>query len=175
MCDFFISPQAFADFKADTGEHLKLLFCIDMLNEGVHVDDIDGVILLRPTISPIIYKQQIGRALSASSRSGAVIFDIVNNFENLYSISAVEDEMQVAVNYYRELGEADEIVTEHFRIIDEVRDCRILFDSLNDTLEALWDIMYGYAKKYYEDNYSCWKESVLTGCLRRNVFGKNTI
>ena len=146
------ASQAFADFKADASEHLKLLFCIDMLNEGVHVDDIDGVILLRPTISPIIYKQQIGRALSASSKSGAVIFDIVNNFENLYSISAIEEEMQVAVNYYRDLGEADEIVTEHFKIVDEVRDCKVLFDSLNDTLEASWDVMYGYAKTYYENN-----------------------
>lgn len=146
------TSQAFADFKTDTSDHLKLLFCIDMLNEGVHVDDIDGVILLRPTISPIIYKQQIGRALSASSKSGAVIFDIVNNFENLYSISAIEEEMQVAVNYYRELGESDAIVTEHFKIIDEVRDCKALFDSLNDTLEASWDMMYGYAKTYYEQN-----------------------
>ena len=146
------TSQAFSDFKVDTSEHLKLLFCIDMLNEGVHVDDIDGVILLRPTISPIIYKQQIGRALSASSKSGAVIFDIVNNFENLYSISAIEEEMQVAVNYYRELSESDEIVTEHFKIIDEVRDCKALFDSLNDTLEASWDMMYSYAKIYYEQN-----------------------
>jgi len=146
------TSQAFTDFKADTSDHLKLLFCIDMLNEGVHVDDIDGVILLRPTISPIIYKQQIGRALSASSKTNAVIFDIVNNFENLYSISAIQEEMQVAINYYRDLGEADEIVTEHFRIIDEVRDCRALFDSLNDTLEASWNIMYGYAKTYYEQN-----------------------
>ncbi|MBQ7922613.1 MAG: DEAD/DEAH box helicase family protein, partial [Clostridia bacterium] len=105
------TSQALADFKADNSDHLKLLFCIDMLNEGVHVDDIDGVILLRPTISPIIYKQQIGRALSASSKTNAVIFDIVNNFENLYSISAIEEEMQIAVNYYRDLGEADEIVT----------------------------------------------------------------
>ena len=37
-----------------------------MLNEGVHIEKIDGVILFRPTASPIIYKQQIGRALSAS-------------------------------------------------------------------------------------------------------------
>ena len=35
-----------------------------MFNEGIHVADVDGVILFRPTISPIIYKQQIGRALS---------------------------------------------------------------------------------------------------------------
>ena len=148
------TSQAFADFKADNTDHLKLLFCIDMLNEGVHVDDIDGVILLRPTISPIIYKQQIGRALSASSKTNAVIFDIVNNFENLYSISAIQEEMQVAVNYYRDLGEADAVVNEHFRIIDEVRDCKALFDSLNDTLEASWDVMYGHAKSYYEQNGS---------------------
>ena len=60
------TEQEFADFKKDESEHLKLLFCIDMLNEGVHVENISGVILFRPTVSPIIYKQQIGRALSAS-------------------------------------------------------------------------------------------------------------
>ncbi len=49
------TSKAFADFKADTSKHLKLLYCIDMLNEGVHVDDISGVILLRPTVSPIIF------------------------------------------------------------------------------------------------------------------------
>lgn len=146
------TSQAFSDFKADYSNHLKLLFCIDMLNEGVHVDDIDGVILLRPTISPIIYKQQIGRALSASSKTNAVIFDIVNNFENLYSISAIQEEMQVAINYYRDLGEGEDIVNEHFQIIDEVRDCKKLFDSLNDTLEASWDMMYDYAKEYYKTN-----------------------
>ena len=55
------TDKAFADFKTDTTNRLKLLFCIDMLNEGVHVEVISGVILFRPTISPIIYKQQIGR------------------------------------------------------------------------------------------------------------------
>ena len=34
------TSKAFADFKADTSKHLKLLYCIDMLNEGVHVEDI---------------------------------------------------------------------------------------------------------------------------------------
>lgn len=59
------NSKAFKEFKADNSNHLKLLYCIDMLNEGVHVDDIDGVILLRPTVSPIIYMQQIGRCLAA--------------------------------------------------------------------------------------------------------------
>lgn len=48
------TDQAFADFKVDPSKRLKLLFCIDMLNEGVHVEGISGVILFRPTISPIM-------------------------------------------------------------------------------------------------------------------------
>ena len=75
------TDSAFKDFKADDSNHLRLLFCIDMLNEGVHVENISGVILFRPTVSPIIYKQQIGRALSASKSKEPIIFDVVNNIE----------------------------------------------------------------------------------------------
>ena len=144
------TSKAFADFKSDTSDHLKLLFCIDMLNEGVHVEKIDGVILFRPTVSPIIYKQQIGRALSASKDREPIIFDIVNNIENLYSIGTIEQEMQIAANYYRFLGIHETIVSEKFNIIDEVQNVRLLFDQLNDTLTASWDMMYACAKKYYE-------------------------
>ena len=87
------TDKAFADFKADNSDHLKLLFCIDMLNEGVHVAGISGVILFRPTVSPIIYKQQIGRALTAGDSATPLILDVVNNFEGLSSISGLQDEM----------------------------------------------------------------------------------
>ena len=147
------ASQSFADFKADEDtEHLKLLFCIDALNEGIHVENVSGVILLRPTVSPIIYKQQIGRALAAGKRGNAVIFDVVLNIENLYSIGAVEEEMQIAMTYYRSLGEDDAIINERFRVIDEVRDCIALFEKLNDTLTASWDLMYEKAKDYYTRN-----------------------
>lgn len=145
------TSRTFAEFKADDSDHLKLLFCIDMLNEGIHVDDVAGVILLRPTVSPIIYKQQIGRALSANKKHEPVIFDIVLNIENLYSIGAIEEEMQAAITYYRAHGESSEIINEHFRIVDEVRDCRELFDRLNESLTASWDLMYECAKKYYQE------------------------
>ncbi len=142
----------FARFKADGSKHLKLLFCIDMLNEGIHVDDVSGVILLRPTVSPIIYKQQIGRALSAGRKQGenAVIFDVVMNIENLYSIGTVEEEMQAAVRYYRDRGESSLIVNEHFHITDEVQDCMRLFRKLNETLGASWELMYQAAERYFE-------------------------
>lgn len=147
------ASKSFADFKADNDpKHLKLLYCIDALNEGVHVPDVSGVILLRPTISPIIYKQQIGRALSASKSKNPVIFDIVNNIENLYSIDAIEEEMQVAIQYYRSHGGEGFVVNETFELVDKVADCKSLFDELEGTLSATWDIMFEQAKKYYDEN-----------------------
>lgn len=147
------ADKAFKDFKEDNdNNHLRLLYCIDALNEGIHVDDISGVILLRPTVSPIVYKQQIGRALSASKKTNAVIFDVVLNIENIYSIDSIKEEMQVATSYYRSLGEADQIINEKFKIIDEVRNCRELFEKLNDALTATWDMYYASAKQYYQEN-----------------------
>ncbi len=146
------ADKVFAAFKADTTDHLKLLFCIDMLNEGIHVEDVNGVVLLRPTVSPIVYKQQIGRALSAGQKTDAVIFDIVLNIESLYSIGAIEEEMQLAVNFYRARGQKEAIVHEQFRIVDEVRDCIKLFRRLNDTLNASWNLMYTVAEQYYAEN-----------------------
>lgn len=146
------ASQDFLDFKEDLSDHLRLLFCIDMLNEGVHVNDIDGVILFRPTVSPIIYKQQIGRALSAGKKHNPVIFDVVNNFDNLYSISTIQEEINLAVSYYRDRGDGDKIVCDAFEIIDETRDCRRLFENLERSLSSAWEIYFQAAKEYYEEH-----------------------
>ena len=143
------TSKAFAAFKADESEHLKLLFCIDMLNEGVHVEGVSGVILLRPTVSPIIYKQQIGRALSAGRKKQTAIFDVVMNIENLYGIGTIEEEMGAAVSDYRARGLGDRIVNERFEVTDEIGDCRALFSKLDATLGASWEKMYELAKGYY--------------------------
>ncbi len=141
---------AFAAFREDESDHLKLLYTIDMLNEGIHVADVDGVILFRPTVSPVIYKQQIGRALSAGSAKIPVIFDIVNNIENLCSIGAVEREFEEAVLRIRGSKQEQRELRQRFQIIDEVRDCRQLFERLNETLTFTWEDMYTHAKAYYE-------------------------
>ncbi len=145
-------PEAsvsFRSFKEDkTDDHLRLLFCIDALNEGIHVDDISGVILLRPTVSPIVYKQQIGRALSAGKAKEPVIFDIVNNISGLYSISSVQEEMWETVRFYQYLGKGEDIVNENFKVIDDLKDCKRIFDDLENVLSASWEFMFEEAKAY---------------------------
>ena len=146
------ASKEFAAFKADNGDHLKLLFCIDMLNEGVHVEGISGVILFRPTVSPIIYKQQIGRALTAGTTAAPLILDVVNNFEGLSSISGLQKEMTVAVQRLYANGEGDKVVTERFEIIEQVQDCRVLFERLENSLSSTWDHYFAAASLYYAEH-----------------------
>ena len=148
------TDKAFADFKADESDRLKLLFCIDMLNEGVHVEGISGVILFRPTISPIIYKQQIGRALTAGENSTPLILDVVNNFEGLCSIAGLQGEMQEAVHRLYANGEGDKIVTERFEVVEQVHDCRVLFERLQASLSSSWDHYFSEASIYYAEHGS---------------------
>ena len=144
--------KVFADFKTDTGDRLKLLFCIDMLNEGVHVEGISGVILFRPTISPIIYKQQIGRALTAGDTAAPLILDVVNNFEGLTSISSLQNEMQEVVRRLYANGEGDKVVTERFEVIEQVQDCRVLFERLQASLSSSWEHYFSEASIYYAEH-----------------------
>lgn len=146
------TSKEFTAFKADDGDHLKLLFCIDMLNEGVHVEGISGVILFRPTVSPIIYKQQIGRALTAGVTAAPLILDVVNNFEGLSSISGLQKEMSAAVQRLYANGEGDKIVTERFEIIEQVQDCRLLFERLENRLSSTWDHYFAAASSYYAEH-----------------------
>ena len=146
------ASKEFAAFKADNGDHLKLLFCIDMLNEGVHVEGISGVILFRPTVSPIIYKQQIGRALTAGATAAPLILDVVNNFEGLSSISGLQKEMTAAVQRLYANGEGDKIVTERFEVIEQVQNCRILFERLENSLSSTWDHYFAAASTYYAEH-----------------------
>ena len=140
------SDKQFEDFQNDKDTSaLKLLFCIDMLNEGVHFDDIDGVIMLRATQSANVFYQQLGRALACSeSNKHPVIFDIVNNFESGDTAQQYAGIMEIA-----RTGEVydDEI---EFELYDYVRDIREILNELNDTFANSWDFNFELLKEYIE-------------------------
>jgi len=78
------------NFINNNDDTLKLLFSVNMLNEGVHIKGVDGVILSRYTESNNVYFQQIGRALSSDyieyNNQNPVIIDLVNNIKNIANI-----------------------------------------------------------------------------------------
>lgn len=87
-------------FQVDDSDCIKLCLCVDMFNEGVHLERISGVILLRPTQSSIIYLQQIGRAISASDENIPIIFDLVNN-SNCLCGASFRNEIESALERQR--------------------------------------------------------------------------
>lgn len=67
-------------FETDHSSALKLLLCVDMLNEGLHAR-CDGVIMARPTQSSTVYMQQLGRAMDVGSGRVSVVIDLVDNIK----------------------------------------------------------------------------------------------
>ena len=51
--------------KLKSGE-IRVIFSVDMFNEGVDITSVDRVMFLRPTESPIVFLQQLGRGLRRS-------------------------------------------------------------------------------------------------------------
>ena len=74
------------DFEQDGYEGVKLMFCVDMLNEGVHVSGVDAIVFLRATWSRNVWFQQIGRVMDAGKKK-AVILDLVANARSIEDLS----------------------------------------------------------------------------------------
>lgn len=72
--------KQFEEFKKkEISSGINILMTIAKLNEGIHLNDVSAIMMLRKTISNIIYQQQIGRVLSISNSYHPIIFDLVNN------------------------------------------------------------------------------------------------
>jgi len=154
-----VEVEAFIENK--NPKSVKLLFSIEMFNEGIHIEDVTGVILLRPTVSPIIYYQQIGRAMQAGKDNTPVIFDLVNNFDNIGAKNFVEDLEKEVKKENDKLGKDDDlgngedkgyIDISEFMIFDETLEAMNLFSKIEDNLINSWDVMYDQLKEFYQEN-----------------------
>ena len=66
---------------------LEFIFTVDIFNEGVDIPEINQVLLVRPTESPIIFIQQLGRGLRKYlNKEYVVILDFIGNYKNNFMI-----------------------------------------------------------------------------------------
>ena len=73
--------------ESDEVSYLDYIFTIDIFNEGVDIPEINQVLMLRPTESPIVFVQQLGRGLrKADDKEFVVIIDFIGNYINNYMI-----------------------------------------------------------------------------------------
>ncbi|MDO9490952.1 DEAD/DEAH box helicase family protein [Acetobacterium sp.] len=63
---------------------LQVIFSVDMFNEGLDIAELDMVMFLRPTQSPIIFLQQLGRGLRKSrGKSYVNVLDFMGNYKKV--------------------------------------------------------------------------------------------
>ncbi len=68
-------------------DYLDYIFTVDIFNEGVDIPEINQVIMLRPTESPIVFVQQLGRGLRHfSDKEFVVVLDFIGNYKNNFMI-----------------------------------------------------------------------------------------
>lgn len=66
---------------------LDYIFTVDIFNEGVDIPEVNQVIMLRPTQSPVVFVQQLGRGLrKAEDKEYVVILDFIGNYANNFMI-----------------------------------------------------------------------------------------
>lgn len=124
------------NFEDNKEEGLKLLFVIDKLNEGLHLDEIQGCLLLRPTCSNITYYQQIGRAIDAGSKEKRIIFDLVSNFNYLKKCNLKKDlEEKVKERRSGKFSDcSEEFELDKFNVVDCVQECVEVFNKIDENI-----------------------------------------
>lgn len=76
--DRIASVEDFEDGK------VRVLFTVDMFNEGVDIPSIDLVMFLRPTESRTVFTQQLGRGLSRfDGKERLMVLDFIGNYRNV--------------------------------------------------------------------------------------------
>jgi hypothetical protein len=73
-----LAPAAAID--ALRSGQIQAIVAVDMFNEGVDIPEVDRILMLRPTDSPTVFLQQMGRGLrKAPGKERLLILDLVGN------------------------------------------------------------------------------------------------
>lgn len=71
----------------DGMQPLDYIVSVDVFSEGVDIVEVNQVIMLRPTQSPIVFVQQLGRGLrKADEKEYVVVLDFIGNYKNNFMI-----------------------------------------------------------------------------------------
>ncbi len=63
-------------------QEIRVIFSVDMFNEGLDIAPLDMVMFLRPTESPIVFLQQLGRGLRTyRGKEYLNVLDFIGNYE----------------------------------------------------------------------------------------------
>ena len=119
----------------------RIVFSVDLFNEGVDVPDVDTILMLRPTESPTLFLQQLGRGLRKTRDKGAcTVLDFVGTHRS---------EFRFDRRYRALLGgsrrDVERAVKDGFPFLPagchlqlDVKSAEIILRSLRDAVPSRW-------------------------------------
>ena len=82
-----VRQQAIEELE-DDAQPLQFLFTVDIFNEGVDIPSVNTVLMLRPTESPIVFIQQLGRGLRKyQEKQFLTVLDFIGNHTKAFLIA----------------------------------------------------------------------------------------
>jgi superfamily II DNA or RNA helicase len=135
-------------FESDKAGGVKLMFSVNMLNEGIHIPNVNAVLMLRTTSSRIIYMQQMGRCLTAANTAKPLVLDMVDNITTTTAIKGIADEFDAL-----EIQQAEHEGREprKFEVKDYTLGVRDLIEKLVQdtyTIDERLQILNAYIEQY---------------------------
>lgn len=143
------------EIESDLPGTLEVIFTVDVFNEGIDIPSINTVLLLRPTDSPIIFVQQIGRGLrKLPNKEFVTILDFIGNYSKNFMVSIAlkgakfydKDSLKVAVE-----NDFPELPNNSFVQMDEISKDQILRQLDHENFDTL---------KYLRDQYFSFRNSL---------------
>lgn len=144
--------------ESNLPDTIEVIFTVDVFNEGIDIPSINTVLLLRPTDSPIVFVQQIGRGLrKLPNKEFVTILDFIGNYSKNFMVAIAlkgsrfydKDSLKLAVkNDFPELPgntfvQMDEISKDHvLRQLDHEN-----FDSFKYLREEYFNFRNGLDRK----------------------------
>ena len=135
---------------ADDENPLEMIFTVDIFNEGIDIPSINTVLMLRPTQSPIIFIQQLGRGLRKSEdKEFLTVLDFIGNHKKSFLMAIAlsgdrfydKDSLKVAVatDFSGHLGDS-------FVTLDAISKEQILEQLENEKFNSMMYLKETYAE-----------------------------
>ncbi len=144
-------------------DELEVIFTVDIFNEGVDIPSVNLVLMLRPTNSPIIFIQQLGRGLRKyKNKEYLTVLDFIGNHNRAFLIAVAlkgsryydKDSLKVSVN-----NDFTNIPGDTFIQLDKISKERILRQLENENFNSM---------KYLKEEYLSFK-ALLQGRIPKNL------
>ena len=147
-------------------DHIRVIKCCNMFNEGIHISEVTGIVFLRKTISPIVYKQQLGRVVNVGEEINPIVFDLVGNIHNVSdTLNGKYDDISIENKNYEN----------HYRVSDMIKKIFLNISDYTIDVDSVLSTIYPRQRMWTkkEDNIVLTSNSIKEAFDRLKELGYN--